>query len=566
MVIPNNKENILYSSARLYEDFDFQLPLNISDIETEEIGNIIYTYAYFDGHTVEDGTSRVYCVCAHPAGQTNLPIIVFVNQINKGIDMVRLNNWANDGYMAVQVDLRGETVDCPAFTVYPPSISYANYNQAGRHMDYCDTNAKQDCWYEWTINVRRAITYISTFEMVDTKRIGIYSYRDASIIAIHIAATDDRIKAAAVMFGNCWHDVDVSCKLDLKCSDEEMDQKLLYQQERQRYLAGICPQSYLSLITKPFYVCMGTNSLTTKIDTVHDAIARINNNKQTSLYFLPKLMDIGQLTDRRNLTHWFNCVLKSDIAVSEAPILKINCVDGKLMANIDVNGIEYNKLEVFYSRSDTRSCVRNWVCASCEEDNNFRLNVYSDSGIIAAYATVTLKNNIKLSTNLVFVDLAQYKTIDKLRQTRVLYSGNESVGSFVPLVLTSQMTMETIDHNPVTGVSSLFAIKGVSGKEMATYAMTDNKYCYDINSILNLDVYSDKPQKLTITLVVNWSVTPSLYRQTVELLGGNIWQKVSLPIIEFKLENGKPLKENNIIEILHFHPEDSIVLNNIVFS
>lgn len=561
----NKENNILYSPSRLYEDFDDSLPLNAEIRDTELIGNIVFDYVYFDGRKTADGVSRIYCVCAHSKEQTNLPVIVFTTKLGSSIDITRLNSWAMEGYMAVTIDIQGKTDENLPHTVYPPSISYANYSQAKERLYSCQTNARENCWYEWAVSVMRAISYVSTLGIIDINRIGVYSARDSANIAIQIIATDKRVKCGAVLYGNCWQEVDISCEPDINCSDEQMEQKLKCQQERQRYLTGVCPQSFLSLITKPFYFCMGTNSLSTNVDLTRDIINRINNDNKTRMCLFPKLMDVGQITDRRNFTNWLVSTLKNNNDVPLAPTVEINSIDGKLIANVNTNGVKFDKLEVFYTRSNCRSSVRNWVQADNIKDNNFDLIVYCETGIITAFATITLKSGLRLSSDLVSVDLSSYKIVSH-RPTKILYSGNDSVGSFVPLLLSGQMTVQTIDHIPVAGVTSLFAIKGVMGKDMATYALTDNKYIFNINSVVNLDVYSEKPQKLTVTLVVNWSFNPLLYRFSVDLLGGNLWQKIAIPLQEFKLENGRTLKENNIVEVLHLHTEDNIVVNNIVFS
>ena len=84
--------------------------------------------------------------------------------------------------------------------------------------------------------------------------------------------------------------------------------------------------------------------------------------------------------------------------------------------------------------------------------------------------------------------------------------------------------------------------------------------------MLTFDVYSKAEQELVVGIVVNYGEDQRIYSTTEKLVGGEIWQKICLSLDEFKSDRAKGLGSWDKCEVLCLHADESIVINNVVFS
>ena len=82
-------------------------------------------------------------------------------------------------------------------TIYPVGMEYCNLSVAEKDLKSVEYGADNTCWYEWTLNTRRAVSYALSFDFADGKRIGIYGSHLGNIIAMQTLAMDGRIAAGA---------------------------------------------------------------------------------------------------------------------------------------------------------------------------------------------------------------------------------------------------------------------------------------------------------------------------------------------------------------------------------
>ena len=70
-------------------------------------------------------------------------------------------------------------------------------------MDYVDESARETCWYEWVAVARYALTFLIE-QNPSVSKIGVIGIKNGANIAWQLAAVDDRVKCAVVMFGAGW--------------------------------------------------------------------------------------------------------------------------------------------------------------------------------------------------------------------------------------------------------------------------------------------------------------------------------------------------------------------------
>lgn len=541
-------------------------------VKTEVKDGIVYEYFFFTSEKTSDGETRAFAAAAYPQFQEGLPLVVFVNEADCGLDIKRLEYWAKSGYCAASVDSRGESPS-GFFTFYPKSLEYCNYISSGRRLTNVDTNAKETCWYHWTVNNRRLITAMLENDFIDKEKIAIYSIHNSSIIALQIIAMDNRIALGAVLYGSCWEGIQNAVDLK-KIEDVKLKDELNVQEERQRWLAGICPQSYVPFVKIPFYLALGTNSIITDVDKAYDVVARMPNDKQSRIFLAPRTMDCAKKEYRQNLDKWIGSHF-SQCLVKYKPFVKFSIVSGKLTMSTDTSELEntekIDKVYILYARGDIPNYLRNWQEADVVKENPKLYTAIAeicDADMeVSAFCHILLESGQWISSAIDSVIPSKLGQIEVLPKGRVLYDSRASKNSFVPLNPTICQTMDFLDSNTVSDAEGPFRIKGVSGTAISTYALSDKFFIFDSESVLTFDVFSLKEQKLDIYISTDWgNMEQKLYKTTINLLGGNLWQKVVLPINQFKNESNRQLKDIVNANILSFVAQKKIIINNIVLA
>ena len=156
------KEKIL-SAVQLFKRFDTSLPLNAVAVDeiAEQNAKIHYTAVEYDGHGVEDGRVRIRALFARPAGNGQVPAVLLLDDAGKTPDRELVTYFAEKGYAVLAPDYSGKkSQGDDNSTVYPPSLSYANYLEAGGLYDLSGGSAEKSCWFEWTYAALYSLQYL----------------------------------------------------------------------------------------------------------------------------------------------------------------------------------------------------------------------------------------------------------------------------------------------------------------------------------------------------------------------------------------------------------------------
>ena len=105
-------QKLVYSPVSLWKNFDStSLPFEQEVVKVEESDGIVYTHIYFNGVQHEDGISRVYGVFGAKKNKKDLPAIVIVSDVGKGINQHEISFWAKKGYAVFGFDNTGKNDD-----------------------------------------------------------------------------------------------------------------------------------------------------------------------------------------------------------------------------------------------------------------------------------------------------------------------------------------------------------------------------------------------------------------------------------------------------------------------
>ncbi|MBQ9715856.1 MAG: acetylxylan esterase [Clostridia bacterium] len=557
-------QKLVYSPVSLWKNFDStSLPFEQEVIDVNEVDGIVYTRIYFNGVQYEDGISRIYGVFAAKKNKKDLPAIVIVSDLGKGINQNEVSFWAKKGYAVFGFDNMGKNDESEHFSKYPDSVSYANYLSAGRHLTHCDTNAKETCWYHWAANTRRAISYVAGQDGIDKESIGLLATKDSAVTACMAAAFDDRLAACAVVFGVCYQEMEMHAGHTL----EEVERA----EERERWFAGIAPQSYLMHMQTPFFLTIGANSPATDLDKTYEALNLIPKQTPWAVWIAEKMLDAGGESFVKNLDKWLTARLKKQIDESLLPVACFRKINGKLNVIVRIpDEEEVQEVQIFFAHEAVKNSVRYWnkLQLSNVADGIYRaeVEVYDKTKACYAYSNVRYRGGLVLSTNLIEVDDNYLKDVQTSKKTKTIYSGNMGVNVFQvysPLKKDQDLNYEEKKLEMQTGP---FDIRGLAGRDFATFALNDAKFTKGEDSVLAFDVYSKAEQDLVAGIVTNYGADQRIYVATEKLVGGEIWQKVCFALDEFKCDRAKSIVNWGACEVLCLHADEDIVVNNFVFT
>lgn len=243
--------------------------------------------------------------------------------IARNIDEDTLSYWAKKGFAAFAVDYKGAdfgkegqkcgtevfgridsyeedggSLSAGLSTIYPVGMEYCNLSVAEKDLKSVEYGADNTCWYEWTLNTRRAVSYALSFDFADGKRIGIYGSHLGNIIAMQTLAMDGRIAAGAELYGTLKeeHVSRLEGEEALERESGNLVDFLEKSDNEDVWYAAVSPQSYLNYVTKPFYTCIGTNSSSSAPDATMEMLFRMNNDNEGIAVFAPRLMDGARLS------------------------------------------------------------------------------------------------------------------------------------------------------------------------------------------------------------------------------------------------------------------------------
>ena len=557
-------QKLVYSPVSLWKKFDsLSLPFEQEVVKTEEVDGIVYNHIYFNGISYEDGVSRIYGVFASKKGKKDLPAIVLVSNLGEQINQNEISFWAKKGYAVFGFDNMGKNENAEHFSKYPESVSYANYACAERHLTHCDTNAKETSWYHWAANTRRAISFVVAQECVDKESVGLLAKKDSAITACMAAAFDDRLAACAIVFGVCYQEMEILHGHTL----EEVERA----EERERWFAGIAPQSYLMHMQTPFFLTIGANSAQTDLDKTHDALNLIPKQTPWAMWVAEKLLDAGGESFVKNLDKWLTMRLKKQIDESLLPVSCFKKINGKLNVVVRVpDDEEVQEVQIFCSHEAVKNSVRYWskLQLSNVADGIYRaeVDVYDKTKTCYAYSNVRYRGGLILSTNLIQVESDYLKDIKEGKKTKTIYSGNMGATVFQVYTPFDKEDGHVYEEKKLEMQTGPFDIRGLAGRDFATFALNDAKFIKGEDSVLAFDVYSKTEQDVVVSIVTNYGANQRVYSIQKKLVGGEIWQKVCVMHDELKCDRAKGLAGWDSCEVLCIHADDDIVINNVVLT
>ena len=545
---------------------DFKVEQNpVSELISEsKIGEVIISRIYIQGPKSAKGRIKIYGVMARKAQTQLTPAVLVLPDLKHGIDEDYLISLAKEGYIALAIDFTGKQLE-GYYTVYPEDKEYADYSNAQFVLDRVPHSAKETCWYVWGSMAKTALEYLINQPYV--LNVGAIGINLAGSILWHVSANEKRLSCVVFVLNSGWQAYKDQLKYSTATESDFSDEQL-------RYVAGIEPQAYAPYVKCPTLMLCATNNTNYDSDRAYDTLARIQNKKYNALNFSVAYANGIDFDSNIDTTIFLDKFLheKTDesVLLPKEPELVCGLKDGTLSVKIQLDDKGLEEITLYCAEETLNPALRSWRKVFHQDkqlSNEVEVSYmpYKDSERVFFVAKAKYKNGFTISSNVLCKRFLPSEAGDD-RKENIMYSGRNNGKDLVFTPVYTDGYIETQKGQGVKQQIGPMEIVG-AGSEVAITSFKMNSKISKPNedSLLMLDIYSEKDSTLTITLISDYLKTPIEYFVTVQVVGGKIWNNVKLSKNKFKTKDGFLLKSYDKVNAIKFACSNKFVINNVLW-
>ncbi len=555
----------ILTPAAIWRDFNINTVPSAEIISQTKSGSINYTELYVDGRAVSDGSVKIYAKLAKAKTTENAPAILLLGDFNRPYSGV-LEDLAKKGYIVLAVDVAGKREDKEHFTIYPESISYANYESVKDSLYEIKGDMNQTCWYEWTAVTRYALAYLKNLD--DVTKVGGFGLGEACTIMWQVAGTDDNLDCGCFALNAGWCGYRGIYKYAGAVEPHFSDDMI-------KFIAGAEPQSYAMHVKCPVLMLSATNSDVYDIDRAYDTVSRIGEEYYRAVHYSVGFCNSISKTGYNNALIFFENALKKKGKINLPKEMDIKCEIDSGLLNIQVvpDKKEIESLSVYVSEQTVRPALRAWRKLSeyktltKKGEYTFEYTPYPESGMVTLFAKARYKSGFALCSPIISKKFT-IEEINKSYKSNIIYSSRLEVSEAAfSVVCNDCKDCEQIfinDNCSIKIKKGPMGIEGISRQcGLTTFKINSVTDKPKEGAILMFDAHSKIDLMLSVKLIANFFGEKQAYLATVKLYGGNIWHNFKLPINKFKTAEGMPLRSFDDIDAISFECEEGdFLLNN----
>ena len=383
---------VLDTPDKVWRDFRPDAPdLEIEKIRSWHEDQADFETLRFTAERESGGRVSVFAIRGAPSNGSRLPGILHIHGGGQTASHDWVRFWTSRGYVCVSYDFTGPWAERKEFTDWGP-IKQANLAQANGGLQLRPT-PRASSWYHWAVVARRALTLLSYHPKVDRDRLGIFGVSIGGTLCWLVAATDDRVKTTAAIYG-CGYNFD-GRKAVWGFPDPEPGVLLF-----NRVLA---PEAYAAAIRRPLLLLDATNDFHGWMDNACEILSQVQ--APSRLAFTPRYNHHIDGAQGRNLPAWMDWQLRGGRPFPAVPKLELRVGhDGDPLAYVQpADESQVTDVEVFYTLGEKPPPNRFWRRAETLKSKRSwqaRLPVMKTGDPLRAFANVSYGSGVCLSTNL----------------------------------------------------------------------------------------------------------------------------------------------------------------------
>ena len=534
---------MIVSAISLWKHYNLTTPLHESAWGEEIKDGRVYTHVTYSGHTVDDGSVRVYARFGRPEREGTYPAVLLLHDAGKTYDEELMNYFIDKGYAVLMPDYSGKMSadeDGVMRTIYPPSLAYGNYEQAQGLYDLKGVEAHETTWFEWTHVALTSVNYLK--HRLDVDAIGIVGVKKGGDIAWQAMLSPD-VKCGVPINAAGWYSF-----LNISKFGPQTQGAYNLTNDQHRYIAAVEAQSYAPYVQCPVLMLCALRDGGFDCDRAYDTFLRIGNQDGNALVYSS---DSGACIGPNALVD-MDLFLEKNLKGRQIYIpdtLNVTLKEDGEALEISVEGDSEGILEeagIFYAEADvkTRSTYREWRCiyktaGRTVKNGKFshRVKPFAGATAVFVYAYAKFINGFRIMSRI--ASKKRDNVSDNAVKGRHLFSGKEmdcfSVAEYKDYSI-GGIFMES-DAVPKTslGYGNIPGAYSVGG--IRTYKISSPRYVPDENSFLKFDVYSAKTQTLRIAVeTAELNTEDECYVCDVDVKGGGKWKRIILRAADFKGE------------------------------
>ncbi|MBO4263026.1 MAG: dienelactone hydrolase family protein [Clostridia bacterium] len=553
------KQSKFLTPKSLWEDFDGSEPLKETKIDEMRYNGIVYEKYYFSGRTTETDRVRIFGLYVSPeGGKKNRDAVLYVPDVTEKVAYEVINEYVSMGFSVLTVDLYGKREGEENYTKYPEDVSYANYEERGRHCDFADLTAKETCEYEWTCVLRYALNFIRQ-KNADAK-IGAVGVKMGGNLVWQLAATDDRLSCCAIMFGAGWS----AYKGIFRYSEVEIDMN----EERRRFIAAVDAHAYAPYVKCPVLFLTSTNSEVYDFDRANDTLSRIKDGVEYRFNFAANYNRYLDEHCKRDLALFLKARLgDGETVFPDAPEIELSQNGNYLTARLSFDAsAPVSETKVFVSDGGLDPAHRDWEsCDLLSSDGNsekFGYVLRGGNGFAYAYAAVTYKSGWTASSKVAAIKITGITP----KRSNLIYSGRdglEGITFYDKNAEVKDVFVKREDFIVLTkGADDILGIYSKYG--LITYRIGAAAGGFTENSMLKFDVFPFGFASIDLAFLKEEDGKIEKYLYSFELHAGNIWQNKTVKLGEFKSADGMGIKKFDGVFALLIEGDGKFAVNNIL--
>ncbi len=553
-------ETRLLTPTEMWEGYNpVKEDLEMSIVAVHEKDHISTVDFYFTSEKTEDGRVRLLARLSYDSRWLDpRPAVIILPSLNpdRTFDDITLS-LINEGYVVLVCDYAGNIGGEESTASYPESLSYAQAPECFDKLNYIGSTARETSWFHWTKAARRAITALSELKRVDTTRIAIMGIDCGAQIAWQVAGIDGRIHALIPINGGGF--------LWKKDSSSKCNNPFLDDDQIRAFSAGVGAETYAKLVSCSVCYIVSSNSADANVDRAGDIMSLVSS-KYKSLMIVKDSSTQISISVYKNLIKWLKTYFAHDADPLSSPTAMFKSDENVLYLHIKTD-VPKKYVTAYYSTGDIAPFARNWrsLQEGQETDSEglvFQIPVADPDNLVAAYACVCAPSGISSCTPVLTIKPSSLGVVANIAasSSRIIYSSNMGLGLFK--VSTNGFIT---DDSLLSLKKGPFDISGVSTSEGILSITLDNadKYATDKHAIIQMDVFSETAKQITFSFLSALDSPP--YSCSVNLNGGNFWQKVKLVAPDIKSSVGKTLSSFSASCVLLISNAENAVFNNLIW-
>jgi len=534
--------NIIYTPKSLWVDFKEQLNFKESFINEFSSEGITYKNFYFSGIQVDLEEVRIYTTLALP-NKTNGGVILVVGNPSKDNNVEIVSFFAKRGFIVLMPDLKGVSNESH-YTVYPTSVSYANYVNSSSSLFKVGSSVKETCWYIWATVIKSTISYIKNSLKID--KIALYGIETGADICWVCA--DESVTCFTAISGAGWQ---------LFNSTNTVLDVFNFTDEQRKFVAGIEAESYAPYVKCPVLYLSPTNSFNFDIELAMDTLARLS--EEVYCDYSPRMRYyLDSLSLNTCLLFFEKHLCGKEVKLYSSPNVSLVVKDGFVNVNVSYESIsEIAECEVYYSTHQCDIFKRNWILLSKEVLKTYTISSANLFELVYVFVRVKYNNGFTVCSPITIKSLEEK---NNKRVSKILYSGIETDSSFACLVPFSFIAQNYYNEKEV-GIeikNGPFQISGAYCKSgLIDYSIGAVSKELNANCMIKFDFYSEKYNVFTVSLLVCEGKGHDVkeYKLFLKSKGIEAWNNFCESLLDFKDENGKSIKDFSSIYAITFCSE-----------